>query len=204
MASIGWKGCRIMYFLPRGYGSLEIICGPMFSGKSEELIRRVKRAKIAKQKVIVFKPEMDDRYSVDQIASHDGNKENAVNIQNAEEMLQYVHENIDVIGIDEVQFIKGNILQVIKGFMKDGKRVICAGLDMDFKAEPFGNVPSLLAIADSITKLTAVCVICGNPANRTQRLINGNPAKINDPLILIGADEQYQARCRQHHMISDK
>lgn len=190
-----------MYFLPKGYGSLEIICGPMFSGKSEELIRRLKRAKIAKQKVIIFKPQMDDRYSIDQIASHDGNKENAVNIQNAEEMLKYVQDHVDVIGIDEVQFIAGNIVRVIKGFIEAGKRVICAGLDMDFKAEPFGKVPDLLAVADSITKLTAVCVVCGNPANRTQRLINGNPAKFNDPLILIGTDEQYQARCRQHHVI---
>lgn len=190
-----------MYFLPKGYGSLEIICGPMFSGKSEELIRRTKREKIAKKKVVIFKPEMDDRYSIDQICSHDGNNAEAINIRNAEDMRGYIDASVDVVGIDEVQFIGGDVVNILRELVDEGKRVICSGLDMDFKGEPFGNVPDLLAIADSVTKLTAVCVVCGNPANRTQRLINGNPANYDDPLILIGANENYEARCRQHHMV---
>ncbi|HHW68295.1 MAG: thymidine kinase [Epulopiscium sp.] len=188
-------------FLPDGYGSLEIICGPMFSGKSEELIRRIKRAKIAKQNVLVFKPKIDTRYEEECICSHDGNNIKAISISNSEEILNYINEDTDVIGIDEVQFLEGDTVSVCKGLVAEGRRVICAGLDMDFRGEPFGCVPNLLAVADSITKLTAVCMNCGKPAIFTQRLVDGKPAKYNDPLILIGAKESYEARCRKCHQI---
>lgn len=188
-------------FLPDGYGSLEIICGPMFSGKSEELIRRIKRAKIARQNVVVFKPRIDDRYEAECICSHDGNNIQAINITNSEEILNYINEDTDVIGVDEVQFLEGDTVSICRGLVSEGKRVICAGLDMDFRGEPFGCVPNLLAIADSVTKLTAVCMNCGKPAIFTQRLVDGKPARYDDPLILIGAKESYEARCRKCHEI---
>ncbi len=188
-------------FIPDGYGILEVICGPMFSGKSEELIRRIRRAKIGKQKVVVFKPAIDDRYDEECICSHDGNNVEGISIVNAEEILKYIDEDTKVIGIDEVQFIEGNTQDVIKALVDQGKRVICAGLDMDFKGEPFGCVPKLLAVADIVTKLTAVCMTCSHPANLTQRLVDGKPAKYHDPLIVIGAQESYEARCRKCHSV---
>ncbi|WP_058486034.1 thymidine kinase [Defluviitalea phaphyphila] len=188
-------------FLPDGYGSLEVICGPMFSGKSEELIRRLRRAKIAKQNVLVFKPKIDNRYENEYVCSHDGNNIKAINITNSEEILEYIDAETDVIGIDEVQFLEGDIVSICRKLVKEGKRVICAGLDMDFRGEPFGLVPQLLAVADNITKLTAICMKCGKPAIFTQRLVDGKPAKYDDPLILIGAKESYEARCRKCHEI---
>lgn len=177
-------------------GTLEVICGSMFSGKSEELIRRIKRANIAKQNTIVFKPTIDQRYHADHVSSHDGNHIKAINISCSEEILDYINDSIDVVGIDEVQFLQGDTISTIQTLIKSGKRVICAGLDMDFRGEPFGVVPHLLAIADDVTKLSAICMVCGHPAHFTQRLVNGEPAHIDDPLILIGAKESYEARCR--------
>ena len=178
------------------FGRLEMICGPMFSGKSEELIRRLKRTILAGMPTIIFTPKIDNRYLENHICSHDGKQLEAVPISHIEEVLEHVTDETKVIGIDEVQFLDGEIVSVIMKLVNEGKRVICAGLDKDFKAESFGQMPELLALADDVTKLTAICMKCGRPANFTQRLIGGQPASYNDPLILIGASESYEARCR--------
>lgn len=182
-------------------GRLEMICGPMFSGKSEELIRRLKRTILAGMPTIIFTPNIDNRYAEDHICSHDGKKLEAISISHIEEILDYVKDDTAVIGIDEVQFLDGEIVSVIMKLVNSGKRVVCAGLDKDFKAESFGQMPELLALADDVTKLTAICMCCGRPANFTQRLIAGKPASYNDPLILIGASESYEARCRLCYQI---
>ncbi|MBZ4664141.1 MAG: tdk [Caloramator sp.] len=186
---------------PKDHGYIEVIVGPMYSGKSEELIRRIKRAKIAKQNVLVFKPIIDNRYSKTCVVSHTGIKEEAICIQNPEDILNYVKDTTDVVAIDEVQFFDERVVDVCKKLADKGKRVICAGLDMDFRGEPFGPIPRLLAIAEFVDKIQAICVVCGNPATRTQRLINGKPAKYSDPIILVGATEAYEARCRKCHIV---
>jgi len=183
------------------HGFIEVIVGPMFSGKSEELIRRIKRAQIAKQKVQVFKPAIDDRYSIDKVVSHNGTNINAISVVKAFEIIELLEEDTEVIAIDEIQFFDHSIVDVVREIADLGKRVICAGLDMDFRGEPFGPTPDVMAIAESVDKLTAICVKCGNPATRTQRLINGNPAKYDDPIILVGAHETYEARCRKCHEV---
>ncbi|MGB9680176.1 MAG: thymidine kinase [Thermoanaerobacteraceae bacterium] len=183
------------------HGFIEVIVGPMFSGKSEELIRRIKRAQIAKQKVQVFKPAIDDRYSLDKVVSHNGANINAISIVKASEILDYLDEDTEVIAVDEIQFFDSKIVDIVRIIADSGKRVICAGLDMDFRGEPFGPTPEIMAIAESVDKLTAICVMCGNPATRTQRLINGEPAKYNDPIIMVGAKESYEARCRKCHEV---
>ncbi|MCX7951594.1 MAG: thymidine kinase [Clostridiales bacterium] len=186
---------------PKDHGYIEVIVGPMYSGKSEELIRRIKRAKIAKQNVLVFKPVIDDRYSKTCVVSHTGIKEEAICISSSNEIFEHIKDTTDVVAIDEVQFFDENIADVCKKIADKGKRVICAGLDMDFRGEPFGPIPKLLAIAEFVDKIQAICVVCGNPATRTQRLINGKPARYNDPIILVGATEAYEARCRKCHIV---
>lgn len=186
---------------PKNHGWVEVIVGPMYSGKSEELIRRIRRAKIAKQKVQVFKPEIDNRYSIDDVVSHCGEKEGAIPVKDSNEILEFIEEDIDVLAVDEVQFFDDNIIDILMSASDNGKRVICAGLDMDFRGEPFGCVPKLMAIAEFVDKLQAICMCCGNPATRTQRLINGNPANYNEAIILIGAKESYEARCRKCHSV---
>lgn len=182
-------------------GWIELICGSMFSGKSEELIRRVKRAEIARLKVQVFKPSVDTRYGQDQVSSHSGAHVNAVAVQNAGEILKRVEPATDVVAIDEVQFFDWAISDVCNLLAEQGKRVILAGLDLDFRGEPFGPMPLLMAQAEEVEKLHAICMVCGAPATRTQRLINGQPASYHDPIILVGASEAYQARCRKHHEV---
>lgn len=177
-------------------GRLEMICGPMFSGKSEELIRRLKRTMLAKQPTVIFTPQIDDRYLKGHICSHDGKHLEAIPITSSEEILKHITPETKVIGIDEVQFLSGDTVGIIMGLVAEGKRVVCAGLDKDFKAESFGCIPELLALSDDVTKLTAICMNCGRPANFTQRLIEGRPASYDDPIILIGASESYEARCR--------
>ncbi|WP_298841953.1 thymidine kinase, partial [Clostridium sp.] len=171
------------------------------SGKSEELIRRIRRTKIAKQKVQVFKPEIDNRYSKDDVVSHCGEKEEAVRVKDSAQILELLDADTQVIAIDEVQFFDKGIIDIITSLADDNKRVICAGLDMDFRGEPFGPIPALLAIAEFVDKIQAICVVCGNPATRTQRLINGKPAKYEDKIVLIGATESYEARCRKCHIV---
>ncbi|AZV51473.1 thymidine kinase [Bacillus halotolerans] len=192
-----------MYIMKQS-GWLELICGSMFSGKSEELIRRVKRATYAKQEVRVFKPVIDNRYSEDAVVSHNGTSMTSYAISSAEDIWNHISESTDVIAVDEVQFFDRSIIGVLSSLADKGYRVIAAGLDMDFRGEPFGVVPDIMAIAESVTKLQAVCSVCGSPASRTQRLIDGKPASYDDPVILVGASESYEARCRHHHEVPGK
>lgn len=173
----------------------------MFSGKSEELIRRVRRTQFAKQKAQVFKPAIDNRYSEEAVVSHNGTSVMAYSISASRDILKRVDEETDVVAIDEVQFFDTDILEIVQSLADQGFRVIVAGLDQDFKGEPFGQMPQLMAIAESVTKLQAVCASCGSPASRTQRLINGEPASYDDPIILVGASESYEPRCRHCHVV---
>ncbi|MBS4218891.1 thymidine kinase [Bacillus sp. FJAT-49711] len=182
-------------------GWIEVICGSMFSGKSEELIRRVRRTQFAKQTIMVFKPQLDNRYSISEVVSHNGTAVNAQPVQNSADILKAVHADIDVVAIDEAQFFDDGIILVAQQLADSGHRVIIAGLDQDFRGEPFGPMPHLMAVAEQVTKLHAVCAVCGSPASRTQRLINGEPACYEDPIILVGAAEAYEARCRHHHEV---
>jgi len=182
-------------------GWLEVICGSMFSGKSEELIRRVRRAQFAKQTIMVFKPEIDNRYSEKSVVSHNGSSVIARPISNSAEILSTVTDDVDIVAIDEAQFFDHEIVKVTQKLADQGHRVIVAGLDQDFRGEPFGPMPALMAAAELVTKLQAVCAVCGSPASRTQRLINGQPAGYNDPIILVGASESYEPRCRHHHEV---
>jgi thymidine kinase len=179
---------------PRDTGWIEVICGSMFSGKTEELIRRIRRARIGKQKTIVFKPQIDVRYSSEHVVSHDQQKTDAVQVKDAAEILDLA-EDYHVIGIDEAQFFKNNLAEVCNKLANRGKRVIVAGLDQDYRGVPFEPMPHLLAIAEYITKDLAICVVCGNPANRTQRI------SAQTERIVIGAADSYEARCRRCHTV---
>ena len=185
-------------------GWIEVICGPMFAGKSEELIRRVKTLSYAHQKIVAFKPAIDNRYDKSAIASHDGEKYQAFAIKSAEDILPLVESDIQVVAIDEVQFFKDNIVSICESLADRGVRVIVAGLDTDFRGEPFVVMPLLLARAEFVTKLSAACTVCGCAATRTQRLVDGKPANYDDPIILVGAKESYEARCRKHHIVPNK
>ena len=173
----------------------------MFSGKSEELIRRVKRAVIARRAVQVFKPALDDRFGVELVRSHDGDTFEARPVLVGEEILQLIAPDTTVVGIDEVQFFDHAIVGVVRRLVASGRRVICAGLDLDFRGEPFGPVPTLLALAEKVDKLEAICVVCGESATRTQRIVDGVPAFYDEPIIVIGAKEAYEARCRSCHEV---
>jgi len=185
----------------RGRGRIEIVCGSMFSGKTEELIRRLRRAVIAKQQVQVFKPMIDKRYHVEKVTSHNGAVFEAVPVQSARHILDQIDPDTTVIAIDEVQFFEPEIVEIANQLADQGKRVICAGLDMDFRGEPFGSMPDLIAQAEHVDKLHAICVVCREDASRTQRLIDGNPAAYDDPIVLVGAAEVYEARCRKCHQV---
>jgi len=186
---------------PKDHGWIEVVFGPMYSGKSEELIRRIRRAKIAKQKVQVFKPEVDNRYSRNSVVSHCGEKEEGIAVKNSSDILRLLDEDTDVVAIDEAQFFDEGIINVVTYIADRNKRVICAGLDMDFRGEPFGPMGELASISEFVDKIQAICMVCGNQATRTQRLINGKPAKYSDPIVLVGATESYEARCRKCHII---
>ena len=173
----------------------------MFSGKSEELIRRVKRAVIARRAVQVFKPSIDDRYGADLVRSHDGDSFVARPVRSSTEIVPLLSPDTSVVGIDEVQFFDPGIVGVVRELVASGRRVICAGLDLDFRGEPFGPVPVLLALAERVDKLEAICVVCGEPATRTQRIVDGVPAYYEDPIIVVGAQEAYEARCRACHVV---
>lgn len=177
-------------------GHIEVICGSMFSGKTEELIRRIRRAEIAKQRVKVFKPKIDNRYSEFSIVSHNERSYPSEIIENAEDILEKSFDT-EVIGIDEAQFFDNNLIEVCQTLADSGKRVIVAGLDQDYRAKPFEPLPQLLAIAEYITKIQAVCVICGAPANRTQRVTE------NKDRVLVGGENHYEARCRLHHIVKE-
>jgi thymidine kinase len=182
-------------FVHQRQGSLEVICGPMFSGKSEELIRRIKRAIIAKQKVQVFKPALDDRYDVSAIASHGQRKHEAIPVKATEELARHLDPKVEVVALDEVQFMDEGLIPIIEDLANRGVRVMAAGLDLDSNGEPFGIMPLLLAKAEFVTKLQAICMVCGALAGRTQRLVHTGGQ------VLVGAAEAYEARCRHCHEV---
>lgn len=190
--------------MTKNKGKIEVVCGPMFAGKSEELIRRIKRLEYAKKKMLVFKPEIDNRYSQSMIVSHSSMTSSSINISKASEILDYLTPDIDAIIIDEVQFLDEELVDIVEDLANKGIRVILGGLDRDFRGKPFGIIAQLLAISEEVTKLTAICVVCGEEATRTQRIINGKEAYEDDPLILIGADESYEPRCRLCHKVLKK
>ena len=173
-------------------GWIELICGSMFSGKTEELIRRVRRARIAKQNVQVFKPAIDTRYTVETVTSHNGLGVEAVPVQSSAEIGQMIRDDTNVVAIDEVQFFGWEVTDLCHKLADRGMRVICAGLDMDFRGEPFGPMPVLMAQAESVEKLQAICVVCGQPV------------AYDDPIILVGGSESYEARCRKCHQVPRK
>ncbi len=182
-------------------GRVEVITGPMFSGKTEELIRRLRRAMIARQKVQVFKPSLDKRYAEEAVASHAGMAFEAVPLEHIGQIWEHLDDDTTVVGLDEAQFFSPEVTAVVQRLAERGIRVIIAGLDMDFRGEPFGPMPALLAQADRVDKLQAICVVCGFPATRSQRLIDGQPARYDDPVVIVGASEMYEARCREHHEV---
>ncbi len=185
-------------------GWLEVICGSMFAGKTEELLRRVRRLEYAKKNIVVFKPLIDNRYADNEVVSHDNTRTKSVNIGLAKQIFSHIDQETEVVAIDEVQFLDEEAVAIIDYLANKGVRVIVSGLDKDFRGEPFSFMPKLLAMAEYVTKLTAICVKCGSPATRTQRIVNGKPAKYNDPIVLIGAEESYEARCRSCHKVYRK
>lgn len=191
------------YFQPRG-GWVEVICGSMFCGKTEELLRRVRRAVIARQHIQVFKPAVDNRYGIGRVASHNGLAWESETVGSSAQILERLRPDTAIVAIDEVQFFDEGIAAACNQLAQRGLRVICAGLDLDFRGEPFGPMPRLMAQAELVDKLHAICVVCGAPASRTQRLIDGQPARFDDPVIVIGAAEKYEARCRDCHQAAVK
>ncbi|GEN57458.1 thymidine kinase [Halolactibacillus alkaliphilus] len=192
-----------MYIMKQS-GWVELICGSMFSGKSEELIRRIKRATYGNLSVRVFKPAIDNRYHEESVVSHNGHSILARPVNSAIEILDHISDDIDVIGIDEIQFFDDAIVSIVDQLADLGHRVIVAGLDTDFRGEPFGVIPEMMAMSEMVTKLNAICPQCGSPASRTQRLIDGQPASYDDPIILVGASESYEPRCRHCHEVPNK
>lgn len=185
-------------------GVIEVICGSMFSGKTDELIRRLRRATIARQKVQVFKPAIDIRFAIEKVKSHAGSEFDAVPVKQAREIFDHLREDTTVVAIDEAQFFDDEIVNLVTDLADKGLRVIVAGLDTDFRAEPFGPMPVIMAKAEKVDKLQAICMTCGEPASRTQRLVNGKPANYHDPVVIVGASEMYEARCRKHHEVPGK
>ena len=183
---------------PQRGGWLEGICGPMFSGKSEEMIRRLRRAEIAGQSVVIFKPRIDDRYDAADVVSHAGARMRGVPVSSVAEVVEHA-KGFDVVGIDEVQFFEPSIVPLALDLADRGVRVVVAGLDQDFRRLPFGPIPELLSHAEFVDKLQAVCHRCGGPATTTQRLVDGRPAPYSGETVLVGAAEQYEARCRGCH-----
>ncbi len=182
-------------------GSIEVICGSMFSGKTDELIRRLVRAKIARQKVQVFKPAIDVRFAQGKVTSHAGADFEAIAVKEPAEILDALDQDTTVVGIDEAQFMTADVVRIVQALAERGVRVLVAGLDMDFRGEPFGPMPLLMSKAERVDKLHAICMVCGDEASRTQRLVNGKPARYDDPVVIVGAAEMYEARCRIHHEV---
>jgi thymidine kinase len=190
------------HYFTSSSGWIEVVCGVMFSGKSEELIRRVRRAMIARKSVQVFKSHLDERYSgLYHVSSHDGRTVDAVPVDSSAQLVQAVQPETEVIAIDEAQFLDAGVVPLVTGLAERGIRVIVAGTDTDFRGEPFGPMPQLLAMAEIVDKLHAICVVCGNPASRNQRLIDGRPARYDSPVIMVGGSDSYEARCRACHSV---
>jgi thymidine kinase len=181
------------------HGSVEVICGSMFSGKTDELIRRLTRA--TKQKVQVFKPAIDVRYAVEKVTSHAGSNYDAIPVEKAADIRSRLDEDTTVVAIDEAQFMDAEVVTIARELADRGIRVLVAGLDQDFRGEPFGPMPALMSLAERVDKIHAICMVCGDEASRTQRLVNGKPARYDDPVVIVGASEMYEARCRRHHEV---
>ena len=179
-----------MHLYPRDIGWIEVICGSMFSGKTEELIRRLRRAEIARQRVQIFKPALDNRYDMERIVSHNKLSLESVPLLEIEQVYDHLHSDTEVVGIDEGQFFSESLVSIAEDLADRGIRVIVAALDQDFRGQPFGPIPRLLCVAEYITKTLAICVVCGNPANRSQRVLGG------DSLVQVGSRDYYEARCR--------
>jgi thymidine kinase len=195
-----WTGCpgltiiAAMQPFPRDTGWIEVICGSMFSGKTEELIRRLKRSVIAKKKVQVFKPRIDNRYDAEKVVSHSSLSFDSRAVDRASDVLAAVRSDTEVVGIDEVQFLGMEVVSVVETLARRGHRVICAGLDQDYQGRPFEPMPQLLAVAEYITKELAICMVCGDPANRSQRIVSRHDR------VVVGAAGDYEARCRRCHV----
>lgn len=185
-------------------GYIEVVCGPMFAGKTEELIRRIKRLQYAKQNIVVFNPKIDNRYSQSELVSHNNNRTKAYFIEHSTDAYKYINDSTHAVVFDEAQFFDMEIIKVADDLADKGIRVIIGGLDTDFRGEPFGPMPYLLAKAEFVTKLTAICVVTGEPATRTQRIVNGKPADYNEEIILVGAQEAYEPRSRHAHEVPNK
>ncbi len=192
-----------MYLIQKD-GWIEVITGPMFAGKTEELIRRIKRLEYANRNIVVFKPTIDNRYAENEVVSHNNNRTRSISISKARDIMQYIREDTDVVAVDEIQFLDEEVVDICEYLADQGKRVIVSGLDRDFRGEPFSFMPKLLALAEYVTKLSAICVKCHTPATRTQRIIDGRPANYDDPIILVGAKDSYEARCRDCHEVPGK
>jgi thymidine kinase len=183
-------------------GWIEVVAGVMFSGKSEELMRRVRRSMIARKRVQVFKSHLDSRYAgLFSVSSHDGRSVDAIPVDSSAQISQRIDPMAHVIAVDEAQFLDNGIVDVATSLAARGRRVILAGLDTDFRGEPFGPMPHLMAIAEAVDKLSAICVLCGASATRTQRLIDGEPAAWDSPIVMVGGREAYEARCRACHVV---
>ena len=183
-------------------GWIEVIAGVMFSGKSEELMRRVRRSLIARKRVQVFKSHLDDRYAgVFVVGSHDGRTIEAVSVDSADQITLRLDPQAQVVAIDEVQFLDDGVIPLVNALAERGRRVILAGTDIDFRGEPFGPMGSLMCVAEFVDKLHAICVLCGAPATRNQRLIDGKPARYDSPQVMVGGAEAYEARCRACHRV---
>lgn len=191
-------------YLSQKDGWIEVITGPMFAGKTEELIRRIKRLQYADQNIVVFKPAIDNRYANDEVVSHNNSRTKSISIKDANEIMDHIDDETDVVAIDEIQFLSEAAVDICEYLADNGIRVIVSGLDRDFRGEPFSFMPKLLSLAEYVTKLSAICVKCHTPATRTQRIIDGKPAKYDDPIILVGAKDSYEARCRDCHDVPGK
>jgi len=185
-------------------GWIEIVTGPMFAGKSEELIRRIKRLEYAKKKVLVFRPRIDNRYSLDEVVSHSNNRRKSIVIDAAKDILPFISKDTYAVVIDEIQFLDHELIPLSEHLANIGIRVILGGLDSDFRGEPFAVTSEMMARAEFVTKLTAICVRCGSPATKTQRIVNGKPAHYLDPIVVVGAAEAYEPRCRHCHEVLGK
>jgi thymidine kinase len=185
-------------------GWIEVVTGSMFSGKTEELLRRIRRATIAKQHVQVFKPKLDHRYGTNKVTSHAGANFTATPVENSAEILETLDSETTVVAVDEAQFFDAELTKVCTILADKGIRVIVAGLDQDFRGDPFGPMPIILSLAEQVSKLHAICVVCGKDASRTQRMIDGRPAYFEEPTVVVGGSESYEARCRTHHDVPHK
>lgn len=191
-------------YLSQKEGWIEVITGPMFAGKTEELIRRIRRLQYAKRNIVVFKPAIDIRYADSEVVSHNDTRTKSISISKASEIMDNIDIDTDVVAVDEIQFLDEEAVEICEYLADQGIRVIVSGLDRNFRGEPFSFMPKLLSLAEDVTKLSAICVKCQSPATRTQRIINGRPANYDDPIILVGAKDSYEARCRSCHEVPGK